>query len=190
MKCEQYERLWLLAQSGELSPRQWTQLRKHAAACPPCRATELERRRVLADSRRLLPKGNLAPAVMVRIRAASEETPRILWFRLAMGRMLACAAALILMVGGFFWLSPRRVHESALGDFQAVLALMAEEPPEGEATFRNESEALRSLADSLLRREGLSPDDPAWESSIPLAAPEPTTRRFRSSSAPDSTRYG
>ncbi|MDI6775137.1 MAG: hypothetical protein QME60_07060 [Verrucomicrobiota bacterium] len=152
----------LLAQSGELPAGEWNELRKHLAGCEDCRRYREDIDQIAAWAGQALPVGSPSPAVSRAIRMEAERRAKpepILRFARSAARVLACAAALMLLLAGWHTLTAGR-HAERIHEIDAILAIAdADDPmpvPVADiqaATGREEK--LRTLARQLLQMEGL-----------------------------------
>jgi hypothetical protein len=176
MKCEQAQCQILLADSDELPPQEAAELEAHLSSCADCRRYRDNAIEIVSHARRSLPENSPSSAVLARIRAAAEEQESgtiVEFWRLA-PRILAYAAVLALMVGGWFML-PSREQPPQSADRSALTAITryeqmchidtivtvlsdleyrqdADEQRNGLA----ENQDIRELARQLLILEGLS----------------------------------
>jgi anti-sigma factor RsiW len=188
MTCDRAERWILLDQSGELPARRGRKLAAHLAGCARCRAFREALGTLSAAGALALRDAAPGAAALARIReaaaAAQAESGFGRW-RLPAYSVLACAAALALLLGGWLRFGPTR-ESDRIGEIHAIVALVsAQELPEAEASAADDPEArLRALANALLAVEGLAVetgDDLEWPDAIPAAGPEPTALQPRSS---------
>jgi len=173
MNCSKVEQKILLAESGELSDRETEKLISHLSSCRRCEQYRQNVRQIVAAAREKLPDGNLKPNVMTAIHVAAEkETAKkstgfmpqgvILQFRRPAIRMLACAAALMLIACGLFMLSPGNGTSGRIDDLNAILAMVSEEDDFGALQYQGIAEPenqLKMLADQLLAIEGFAVDE-------------------------------
>jgi anti-sigma factor RsiW len=166
MNCEQWQRKLLLAESGELPDGERQSLDAHLADCPVCRDFRDASLTLASAVRPVLRQGEPAAATMAAINeevASSARGPRLLVFRPITVRVAACAAALALIVGGWFLL--RSETESAPDTIHQVgsLLTMISEQHAGDsgvpAVPADNNIRLRALARELLRMEGLALDE-------------------------------
>ncbi|MFC1499144.1 hypothetical protein ACFLS1_11850 [Verrucomicrobiota bacterium] len=173
MKCREIEQKILLAESGELSDRESEKLVSHLSDCRHCEQYRQIARRIVAAAREKLPDGNLEPNVMKAIRvAANKETMEraegftsqgvILWFRRPSIRILACAAALVLIACGLFVLSPTNGASGRISNLNAILVMVSEEDDSSALQYpevTGSESQLKMLANQLLAIEGFATDE-------------------------------
>jgi anti-sigma factor RsiW len=156
----------LLAHSGELPPGERDELQKHLAGCEDCRRYQDDLQQIAARSAQALPAGSPSPSVLAAIRAEAERrtrSPRILRFPLPLARALACAAAFLIVLAGWYALVSNGHAERAQA-IEAILAVTHEDnaamsPDASASDATSKEERLQSLARQLLRMEGLSNGD-------------------------------
>ena len=193
MNCSATEREILLAEAGDLTSRRQQRLETHLAACPRCRAYREAVRRIEAAGRDALPEAVPSATALAAIRAAAEErqrSDRVLVFRQPAARALAYAAALLLILGGW-WLGPRDNRVSRIENVSTIVAMVAEEYPDGSGVEheRSEAERLRSLAADLLDIQGFAVDDLSAAEDFTLPEePDPTASQPHSTREPGARR--
>ena len=191
MNCQNAERAILLAETGELSDRKLRKLDAHLAACAACARYRQSARGIVASARESGPAAEPSPIVMTRIRtvAAQRPVPRVVLLRPPVLQVLAYAAALAVLAGGWFAFSPGPSPQGApINDFRAIIHAAAETTPrivEARDDAAGELE-IRTLARELLTMEGLV-DEEVVEMEAPDVEPtsdeelSPTVLRWRSS---------
>lgn len=186
MKCEQFERKILSAESGELPEREVRALEKHLSVCARCLEYREDARRIVLVARNALARGEPSAGVLARIKAAAEKKARkrtVFFMRPAL-QTLACAAALAVLTGAWFILA-RDDRSERISEMNAILAMMTEtEAPEQEiptGRTKHGDEGLRTLASRLLLMESPARDEPGDEELLfPQAGLRPTGLRSRS----------
>ncbi len=183
MNADEIKRKILLAESGELSAHDTARLRKRLDADEEARRYSTDTRRMTRVAREVLPAGDPGPVAMARIREAAGERalPRPLFFRPAV-QVLAYAAALALIVCGWFALAPgTRTPSDRIAEMHTILEIVAEDELPAAATEAEPGEDARlaALARQLLIMEGLSGDDLEGMEFLPA---EPPTTDFQSRS--------
>jgi len=154
MNCDDFEKQVLLEQSGELDEGGRALLEQHQAHCSRCRAYRATAMDIVDAARTTLPAEPGADTLrQIRIRAAARtRSPVMLLYRPRV-QALACAATLLLAVGGWLLLAPRN-GEMRMRDMNTIITMMmdeemiAEQPDTGEG-----STDLRALAELLLKME-------------------------------------
>jgi anti-sigma factor RsiW len=187
MKTDDIKRKILLAESGELSVQDAARLEKRIGVDAEAHRYRADTRRVTKVAREALPTGDPGAAAMARIREAAGERAglRPLIFRPAL-QVLAAAAALALLVSGWFAFTPAtRTHTDRIADMQTILEIVAEdELPAVEVETTGEEDAqLVALARQLLIMQGLSGDDLEEMEYLPAELPT-TDFQSRSTAAP------
>lgn len=161
MNCEQARPMILLADSGELAPKRTGNLDRHLSGCPECRAYRESSQAAVRMVGGVLPDSGPAPAVIAGIRSAAQEAVgEAAWlsFRLPAVRVLAYAAALVALLGGWFALLPA-VESDPIGELNALLEVVSSDGiPASHDADRSREEDVRALAEELLSIEGLSMD--------------------------------
>ncbi len=199
MNREAIDRLILLGESGELSPRQRRQLDKALASDPAVARRREAMGRLQAVARAALAaqaEADAAPAVPVRQWAARETaggrgTARRIRFELPIPR-LAAAAALFLTcgLGGWFLARPAAPGGDTVVQLQTLVAVVSELGfSAAHGTGAAEQDRIRELADHLLQMEGFARESLSEESSL-WQEPAPTTFQRRSTAAYPQERYG
>ncbi len=187
MNTDEIKRKILLAESGELSAHDTVKLEKQLGSDAEARQYRADTRRMTKVAREALPTGVPGPAAMARIRKAAgrHAAPRPLIFRPAV-QVLAYAAALALVVSGWFALAPAtRTQADRIAEMHTILEMVAEdELPALEVQATGEEDAqLAALARQLLIMQGLSGDDLEEIEYLPDELPT-TDSQSRSSAAP------
>ena len=160
MNCQNAERAALLAETGELSDRKLRKLEAHLAACAACARYRRSAREIVASARESRPAAEPGPIVMTRIRAAAAQRhmPGFVLFLRPVVQVLAYAAAIAVLAGGWFAFSPGPSPKGApMNDFSAIIHAAAETTPammEARDDSAREQE-IRTLARELLAMEGL-----------------------------------
>lgn len=152
----------LLAQSEELLAGEQAELEEHLAGCEDCRRFRRDLETISAQAAQALPAGEPSPFVLPAIRSEAERRLRAaptLRFVLPALRVLACAAALLLLLAGWQTVTAGR-HTQRIHDVDAILtvASLTEAAPHPEADIEaatGREEKLRVLARQLLQMEGL-----------------------------------
>jgi hypothetical protein len=191
MNCQNAERAILLAETGELSDRKLRELDGHLATCAACAQYRRSARGIVASARESRPAAEPSPTVMTRIRAAAAQRPvsRFVLFRQPVVQVLAYAAALAVLAGGWFVFFPGSSPKAApLNVFSTIMHATAETTPAAVDARGNAARELevRTLARELLTMEGLV-DEEVVEMEAPDAEAtsdeelSPTVLRGRSS---------
>lgn len=194
MNCNEFEKLALLEDSGELSRTQQDLLRNHLLGCDSCRRF----RAVLSPLRQGLQAGGLAqatptpsPAVLKSILDAAERhNRRNPWaLNIPWQGVLAAAASLALCLAGLRFLSPGPLGHASPGvaKVQAATELipLVALVMGGEASleaYNGESE-MSVLADQLLILQGMKVEtrEDLRDELSPLEDSQPTTLQWNSS---------
>lgn len=190
MKCGEFEEQILLEQSGELDGHARSLLEKHRERCSRCRAYSGATAALVGAARAAL-SDEPGAEVLRRIRtqaARRTNSPVILLYRPGV-QALACAAALLLVVGGWRLLAPRS-GTIEVRDMHAIITMMMDEEMIAEQRDAGAQPTdLRALAELLLRMEesavngSADQEDQLWE--LDSRAP-----RSRSSVGAPPRRYG
>jgi anti-sigma factor RsiW len=189
MNCQQAQKRILLAATGELSSRQARRLEEHVGGCPECGAYRESARALTAQARDALPSGAPSGVTLARIRAAAREraaAPRLIVWRPGV-RMLAYAAGLTLVIGGWFLLSSQGRAERVRAVHAIVAVLHAGSTAESAAGTSGAPD-LQALARQLLALEGLSAEEAGGTETLEREiiedeAPPTTGLRSRSTTA-------
>jgi hypothetical protein len=163
MTCEQYRQQVLLGESGELTAGVRQELEGHLSGCAACRAYRADSRRLAAATRKAT--GAYAPSPSIRTalhHAAEQQARRAPVLRFPGVQVLAYAAGLLVIVGGFLLLrggdTPARGN--AVEHMQVVLNTLTEGAPAKDVSSKAKTdEALRHLARQLLAMEGLAVEE-------------------------------
>ena len=185
MNCNDTEKQLLLAASGELAAGKQEALTRHLEDCEACRAVRDQLQALTARLETALKTGEPGAFVMTRIRAAAERrVHRPLIFRSPSLQVLAYAAALAVVVGGWFMVSGNG-RLDRIDQVNTLLVMASDEGTEVVgAEGVGEDAELRALARQLLEMEGLAADEydeEAWFT--PDEALPPTAFRGRSTPA-------
>jgi len=185
----------MLADSGELTEPELEKLEQHLARCDQCRKYRDALHQVVSAARASLPEGEPDPGVIDRISAAAREriAARRTVFERPVAQVIACAAALALLVWGRLMLSSDD-RSGRINEINVILEMTLEDdalereygtgladsdyPPPSWERSAGEHE-LRVLADELLLMEGLADDD-LTDVEVPREEPRPTALRLRS----------
>ncbi len=188
MERTELERKILLAETGELTPKEAWQVDAALAADPAARAWRDDVRRLQALAGEALPQRAPSPAVMARIRDCAAEqvraTGRVFWFRRPAVEALAGAAALALMVGGWILLNSAR-QAARVEHVQSLIALVAGTGHPATVTAEaaaGQDEKLRALARQLLALEGFT-DEVVSDGDEAPSVPQPTALQDRNTPA-------
>ena len=186
MNCDKIEQQLLLADAGELSARAVTRLETHIDTCSRCRAYRDNLARLLpAAHDALAAAGPSATALAAVSEAAREQLvrPGIVVFPLPawQPRALAYAAMLVLLLGGWFMVTPMR-GTKRVREAQAVVAAVIDYE-HGDDDGQTREEELEALARELLRMEGFLPDE-TQDLLYSEQVPDPTALLSRSTHAP------
>jgi hypothetical protein len=169
--CGQMRQWLLLADSGELESRRQARLEAHLRGCADCRRCRDESRLLLAAAGRALTAAEPAAATLARIRRrarsrVSRPGAHILNWPRPLVLAAACAASLLLVLGGMLMLSRGTGEGSGLAggpgaaanDEQLLDALVDEymsAAPEAELDDDTERLAAQLLLIEALDREEL-----------------------------------
>jgi len=164
MKCEDFEKLILLAGSGELSPGDGQALESHLSACADCRRYREEvvhLTRLAASALPSEPASFLVPRILAHAGAETRRGQQS-WFPVPRFHILALAASLLVAV--CVWVvSTSEGTKDPITDMHTLATVMSSEM---ETEVDNQAEqgaagedALRKLALELLRVEGFTADE-------------------------------
>ena len=170
MNCKTGRNHVLLANSGELSAGQASALERHLDRCENCSGYARQVQQMLSDMTRLNPAAEPADAVLANIRraAAKEDNNERIRFFTPVRQFVAYAAALILLLTGIHALRPsagnghaEQLRIAQIGNLVEILS--DEEPAEFTEGSGPEAVGLDTLAERLLRFQGLDVDEKAYE---------------------------
>jgi len=196
MRCTDFEKYILLADSGEIPAKRRAPLATHLAQCPHCRAFQSDVLALRTLDGQARTDSSPSAKVMDRILAAAEsrrpgrDVPTPYFGR----RMLAMAAGLSLILGTWY-VATRTPNASPAADLSeariaacsSLLAAMMETDSlacEMEDVTQTHAD-LPSLARQLLILQDMSVDPPEdlTDSATPNEAIRPTTLQWRSTHA-------
>jgi len=145
-------------------------------------------RDLVLAAEKTLPDGEPSAAVLARIQSAAAEraNERVIAFPRPMMIGIACAAASVLLMGGWF-LFPRDGRAQRISDIHVILAMVAEEEAVGEPyeVAAEGKEDLRVLAYQLLLIEGMVEEESTGiDGAIPDEELQPTAFRLRNTPGP------
>jgi hypothetical protein len=153
MNCNDIERKILLSGSGELSRDEEKVLGEHLAGCDQCRAYSKSAENIIDVAGRDLKVGEPSKAVIDKIISSAEAgvgRGHILQFPVPALRMLASAAAMLLIAGGV--MLQRGGDQSDRGDeLRAIISVVSE-----STDAMSEQAAIFELADQLLILQGFT----------------------------------
>jgi hypothetical protein len=137
-----------------------SRFRRTRAACPACRAAQQSGRWILQAARDAVPAADPSPFVLARVRAAAREIepePRVLWFRHPVTQSLACAAAVLIVLGGWFFLSSlqQTLRTEELGTILSAMSCGMENEVVGSNGTQEPNLRRRKLANRLMELEGV-----------------------------------
>ena len=159
MNCEQEEKRILLAEAGELAPREAAVLAAHLADCASCRAFRDALRRFDAVARAQQEAVMFPAFLCARVLATAEQYRQVGRMRhLRAMRLMARAAAVVMLLGaaggaGFYGHWQRQINRTA--EVAGVLAVLIDEEGMGHPATPGDR---NSLERDLLRLEGLDED--------------------------------
>ena len=186
MKCDTGRRLILLADSGELRESAKRDVDRHIAGCPGCRQYHRELAELLGAEQDSVSAAAPSAATLAAIRRAGAQRvagtgPLVFVFRRPLAQVLAYAAALAVLAGGWLVFSGRGDRQDRIAELSTILAVVLEghesSPVDHAALSGDPEEALRGIALQLLRMEGLAEED---FSETEYGVPESTTFRGHS----------
>jgi hypothetical protein len=181
MKTCPWEKKMLLEQSGELSARRARRFARHLAGCAACRARRAELNALLAETGRAFAacEPSAAAAAAVRRMAAAHARPRVTAFPRPAVQVLAYAALLTLLLGG--WIFNTSLHrDRRRAKLDAALAVVSDTTEDTADGNGDNVPPLRVISEELLRYEGFTDDADALELLNLLGEPTPTAFRERS----------
>lgn len=194
MQPHDLEKLILLDQSGELSPREKSRLEQALKSSAAGRDFQRTLNGLVQPSAPAEP-GETARSAAARLAAkaaADKQAGVTIPFPRPMAAVAACAALALILAGIWTRLStgPSSDREpDRLDRLQTIIAIFSEQDIEfvgGEVA--SDRERLRAVAQDLLMMEGLTLDEVRWEEE-PETEPDPTTRQSHSTHAPRAAEY-
>lgn len=200
MKHDELERAILLAQSGELPKHEREKLEAALKDSPEARAYREDVHRIVDLADRHLPCGQPDETTLRGILDAGRpphQGPSAILFRPAVLQVLAYAAVLLLVLGGWFLWTPNG-RAARIDEMRAIVSVVSEDGGviTSEVSRADDSEAeLRALAHQLLMMEGLAQDSMGGDGEDDAETMEgqelpPTVLQWRNTRAPPSRRYG
>ena len=174
MSCKQEEKRILLAEAGELAPREMAALVTHLAACAGCRAFRDALRRFDAVARAQQAAVTFPAFLGVRVLADAEQYRQARRMRhLRAVSFLARAAAVAMLLGaaggaGVYGHWQRQANRTA--EIAGVLSVLIDEEGAHHPAMPGDR---KGLARDLLRLEGLD-EDLSGDDLLSLADDEPT----------------
>ena len=186
MNCEDARKKLLLDDAGELAARGRNAVAAHLEQCSDCRCYRDDLKLLARAARRALATPEPPGEVLMRVRAAAEALAarrHVIVFRRPLVRVLAYAAALALVVGGWLLLPlETEVGDHGVRHVQTLMAMVHGGLDSEEAEEVVEDAALRALARELLIIEGFVADESSAEDETG-EAPQPTALRSGSTCA-------
>jgi len=199
MKCDNAQCLILLADSCELPRRKADDLETHLASCPDCRKFRDSTRRIVADAKVALEADGPSNIVLARIRAEAQKqaSSGVMIFWHPVVRILAYAAAIALIAGGWFIILPgtdnkqvatadrhlrvkttQAEHLSHLNTIASALMVPGYLESDEQSNGNEQDPNLQDFAHQLLIMEGLAAEcNDEAEFNDPDAEPLPTDLR-------------
>jgi hypothetical protein len=181
MECEEAHCLILLADSSELLPLKAAELETHLSSCANCRLYRDIATDLISCARKHLPADGPDEVVLARIRTAAQEqiSGAGLEFRHTIVQLLAYAAVLALLVGGWFLLSTTKQpagrdnhpdtaasakseqigHINTIANALSEFSYNQEQELNEQQNGATKKQNINELAHQLLILEGLASED-------------------------------
>jgi len=144
MNCRKAEKWLLRSLDGRLEGGAAVLLAKHLEACPACRKAEADYRSMLAllrDGRDAEPIPRFWERLGPRLKEETEIVPLLFWERWSL-RAIPVFLALVVMIGGFLFLTPQAGEMSQ----SATLLLENRDPlSETQALFEADKPETRTM---------------------------------------------
>ena len=193
MKKHDIQKEILLAMSGELSPSRRKALEARLRDSAEDDAYRRDVEQLMADARRHLPDSEPAPSTVAHILDLEGTTRRgvLIPFPHPVLRTLAGAAALAMVVAGWFWLTPLEPVSDPVGELHAIVAMVSDTDAllQHDPAELAETERMRVLARELLIMEGFI-EEQQGDQELQSEEPESTSLLWRSTSGYPQGIYG
>ena len=183
MNCDKWKMKILLAETGELSSREEAELRDHIESCDECSSYLKDSEAIVSAAGKALPNPSISPAVMANIRSRAKDRirPKTLLFSTRHTQLLAYAAALALIFGGWFFMSGNN-HDLRANTFSAIISATTVNDKNEEEVI-SENTILSELAEQLLQMEGFYAEDSFID--LEFSELEPQTTDLQSHNIPE-----
>lgn len=175
----------MLAESGELSDKDVNDLKAHLIKCPSCEVFRARAVLLTQAARDSVSDQEPSMSVMAEIfRAARKKhESNVVFFPMPYLRVAACAAALVLVISGWFSISAYD-RAKRVENIQALVSMVSLDYSEEQSEENVDDSSLQEVARQLLEMEGFADSyDSDYDLFSLLGEPEPTALREHNTGA-------
>lgn len=175
MNCSQWRNQILLEESGELSDIDINDLKTHLLKCRSCEAFRASVVFLSQTARDYVSDQQPGMSVMTEISRAArnKHESNVIFFPLPYLRVAACAAALVLVISGWFSISSYN-RTKQVENVRVLVSMISSDYSEEQSEENAEDNSLQEVARQLLEMEGFTDSSDSDDLFSLLYEPEPT----------------